>query len=582
MKTKKLWILSIFAVFLSLSFLALLKPPVSHAGLVDYFSQAIGYASQQESENRRQHIEAVVKGEEYGAVNQEYSTQNVTTTTMRTMSMLASGVSEEDVAGLTEEEKRVAYGIYGRGAIGEVGGFIAALYTPPASTRTYLADLFHSAKITPQAQAQGIGFASLDPILTSWKVFRNIAYLFFVLIFLVIGFMIMFQHKIDGQTAITAQQAIPQIIVSLAFVTFSYAIAGLLIDLMYVFMYFLISLFNASGNLLNLNAFGMAAKLIKTGWQQSFDAVSGMLDELIGGGLIKDTLGFAATLLVKFIVAIGILFGVFKLFLELLKSYVSIILQVAFAPLLLMIGAIPGQNVFGSWIKQLVGNLLAFPTVLLMLLISEVITNYEIEAGGFMPPFLIGQGLGGAMPAVIGIGILLALPEIVQKVKKAAGVDEGIFGELAGAAGGRFGKAAPWGGGAALGIMGGAGGAVGGGLKGALMGIEEGRSIRGIAGEAGHGVWRGGQKGLVGGAALPQVPRLARRVGGTMWRQGVDFASAETLGHGLRRLEEATDSEIVREMRRRLEQQTEARGGPQTRPRVDETGVDENEDNFGH
>ena len=36
-----------------------------------------------------------------------------------------------------------------------------------------------SAHIIPKAQAQGLGFASLDPILEGWKQFRNVAYLFF-------------------------------------------------------------------------------------------------------------------------------------------------------------------------------------------------------------------------------------------------------------------------------------------------------------------------------------------------------------------------------------------------------------------
>jgi hypothetical protein len=41
--------------------------------------------------------------------------------------------------------------------------------------------------------------------------------------------MIMFRTKV-GQAAITAQQAIPNVVIAMLAVTFSYAIAGLMID----------------------------------------------------------------------------------------------------------------------------------------------------------------------------------------------------------------------------------------------------------------------------------------------------------------------------------------------------------------
>ena len=104
--------------------------------------------------------------------------------------------------------------------------------SPPASTATYVADVMNSAHIATPAYAQGLGFAALDPILALWKTFRNIAYLFFVIIFIVIGFMIMFRNKVNGAD-ITAQQAIPSIIVSLIFVTFSYGWGYLQVDIFF-------------------------------------------------------------------------------------------------------------------------------------------------------------------------------------------------------------------------------------------------------------------------------------------------------------------------------------------------------------
>jgi hypothetical protein len=329
--------------------------------------------------------------------------------------------------------------ISNNGAIPALTNLISQMYiSKPASTQIFLADLLQSSRIISPALAQGLGFASLDPIMTIWRTFRNISYLLFVIIFLITGFMIMFRHKIKGQTVVTVEQAIPNIIVALLFVTFSYAIGGLLIDAMYLVMYLVIGLFGQSGDMINYSFLQLGFELIKGGdWGGSGNTTIQSIVEAVNLGAVFN---WITSVTLSVIFGIAVLFGVFKLFFEVLKSYVSIIISIAFSPIILMIGAIPGQNTFGKWLKTLTANLAVFPVVLLLLIVQKIIQDSamgEIEMGGFMPPFIIGQGFGGALPAIVGIGILLAIPEIVKKVKEAIGGTEGMFGELAGAAWGR-------------------------------------------------------------------------------------------------------------------------------------------------
>src|SRR3972149_4243514 len=335
-----------------------------------------------------------------------------------------------DVKGsYTEEQRRILSERYGRGAIGDVTNAMAALYSPPASARTYIADVMRSAHIIPQAQAQGLGFSSLDPILETWKVFRNVAYLFFVIIFLVIGFMIMFRQKIGGQKVVTAQQAIPGIIVSLIFVTFSYAIAGFLIDLMYLLMYLMIVLFNPPEGtaILDNNIFDAIWYILigKGEGVSLFSSVSGAVENFTKAftgnlGAASGALGWLAGITAALVVAVAILIAAFKIIISLLKSYVSIVLSIALAPITLMFGAIPGQNSFFKWLKRLVGNLLAFPVVLMIFIIYHLFTQSAVEAGGaatggFIPPFLPGRGVSGAIVTLVGIGILLLIPALIQQ-----------------------------------------------------------------------------------------------------------------------------------------------------------------------
>jgi hypothetical protein len=326
----------------------------------------------------------------------------------------------------------------GPGLIGTVNSGIIAMYDPPVSSQTYLADVLQNAKIIPKAQAQGLGFSALDPILETWKTFRNVAYLGFVVIFLIIGFMIMFRAKI-GQAAITVQQAIPSIIVALLAVTFSYAIAGLLIDLMYLLMYLLVSLFNGEGqNLISGNIFNLIGAMFKGFGKTVKDAMEDLMAGLLGEGWVSAALGWLSSLSATMIIGLAILISSFKIFLELLKSYIAIILQVVFAPVILMVGAIPGKNSFVSWIKNLTGNLMMWPLVLICLLVNRMLTSSGYQAdgtlGGFMPPYLLGQGQGAAFPALVGIGILIVIPEIMKEAKKKLGVEDGIMGSLAGSA----------------------------------------------------------------------------------------------------------------------------------------------------
>lgn len=376
------------------------------------------------------------------------------------------------------------------GAVPALTGLMASMYeNKPASTQTFLADLSRSARIVPQAQAQGIGFSALDPIMFVWKTFRNIAYFLFVLIFLATGFMIMFRQKINGQVVVTVEQAIPNIIVALIFVTFSYAIGGLLIDAMYLVMYLIVGLFQQDKSILNSNILKLGAELIKTGFVQGQETMSNTIKSIVESVIINGAFNWIASVTVGLIVALAVLFGVFKLFLELIKSYVSIILSIAFAPMILMAGAIPGQNTFKGWFKNLVANLAAFPTVLILLIIQKVIQQSSIghSSGGFMPPFLLGQGTGGAMPSIVGIGILLTIPEIVKKIKDKMGASEGIVGEMAGAATARAKQAFPLGSRVAgMGL----GYGVGGGL-GAASGIAKGIA----SGKPLHQAWTGFKEG---------------------------------------------------------------------------------------
>jgi len=361
------------------------------------------------------------------------------------------------------------------GAIGQVNSLIAQMVAnPPVSTTEYLADLGSNLGLSIKpVYAQGIGWKALNPVLKVWKAFRNIAYMAFIIIFIVVGFMIMFRAKINPQTVITIQAALPKIIITLLLVTFSYAIAGLMIDLIYIGIYLIVGVLDLGGVLtesqpaldilFSKNPFSIV--FMKDGAdifiQGPGNAIQGMIEgfvgtwgeETLGGGIVGG--------LAKLVIGIAILFKLFQLFFSLLLSYLGIVIGVIFAPFNILFNALPGSNSFIGWLKSLFSNVIVFPVVAGMFLLAAILIgprnndacgpdNFDNRwcvaedvgyypqtksPGGevWVPPFLSlgqegGAGSVNSFQALIALGIIMMTPTIVSQIKKMLKVEPSGFG----------------------------------------------------------------------------------------------------------------------------------------------------------
>jgi len=367
------------------------------------------------------------------------------------------------------------------GAIQFTTKLIASIYAaPPASGVYYAYDVLHHLGVAPAMAANGVGFTGLQPILPIWKAFRNVTYILFTIIFIGIGLAIMFRVKISPQAVITIENALPRIIGALILVTFSYAIAGFLIDLMYVLMFLLIAILGGAG-ITNANAqwfanagfshlagsmfapifygiddFGRAfltgnflaiSSLVGAGIGIAIGSlvapgagtVIGALSGLLGGGAATAVVGPA---LVTLILLIIVLFLLFKIFFKLLGVYLSIIIGIIFSPLQISLGALPISSPLGgfsAWIKNLMANLLVFPAITVMLIISYHLTrtvsgdpNITHSTTLWVPPFL--GGWGSSMTAIIGIGMLFIIAKVPDIIKGIMGQKDLGFGSAIGEA----------------------------------------------------------------------------------------------------------------------------------------------------
>jgi len=328
----------------------------------------------------------------------------------------------------------------GNGAIASVGNLIAGLYSnPPASSITYFADILHNLGLAKPVYAQGVGFSGMSNLLPLWKASRNLAYILFIVAFLYIGLAIMFRVKISPQAIVTIQSALPKLIIALILVTFSYAIVGLMIDLIYV--------------LINLGVLAFFQTGLVEGTladEQAFYTNLGFFDVLgliLGGTgrglwgaaplaaivstLVLAVATYATSGLILLILSVLILFMVFKLFLSLLICYAQIILALIFGPIQIVLSTFPGRKEegVGTWFNNLLANILVFPAVALFIMIAWYLTGtVKLKGPVWTPPVMGVPGEG--LTALIGIAMLYMASKIPDAVKAAFKIKPQEFGPI--------------------------------------------------------------------------------------------------------------------------------------------------------
>jgi len=236
-----------------------------------------------------------------------------------------------------------------------------------------------------------------------WGITRNLAYMFFVITFIVAGFMIMFRHKLGGQVMVSVYNTLPSIVVSLVLVTFSFAIVGFMMDIGVLFQEVISGIMNLERYMNITNPASMWWRFIADGFMMdirgsggidmSFKGVFGRaLGALLGGGLTHFFTGNSIPdLLILLVASIIVLFAVIKIFITLLKAYVGIILQTIAAPIVIAVSTIPGRRgLLGDWFKTVAKHVLTF--VLVFLIVHIPIYFMHLVDINYWDIFSVGLG----------------------------------------------------------------------------------------------------------------------------------------------------------------------------------------------
>jgi len=258
---------------------------------------------------------------------------------------------------------------------------------------------------------------------TIWSVTRNIAYILFVIIMIVTGFMIMFRQKIGGQVAITVFNSIPNIIVGLLLVTFSFGIAGLILNIGSFLTNIIASFIYGSDTTSAIYVTDFFSLMFRG--TTSFESMAGALiptaiiSFVVGliaaaaipalgvGALVGGTI--AATFVIGIIILILALLYLYagaRVWFTLFKAFLSIIFDTIMGPLVLTFGSLPGQSQRQmGWVLKLLKNSLVFPIVFFLVNLPNYLSlkGIAFDPTGVIKGDFVGGDAGLIEAIVVGI-----------------------------------------------------------------------------------------------------------------------------------------------------------------------------------
>lgn len=338
------------------------------------------------------------------------------------------------------------------GAIGTLSRAVGTMIIDtPVSTEQYFAFLSERANIGPtgtyaQDQQTFQGFDLLNPILSLWTWARNIVYIFYVVIFLVIGVMIILRQRIGGQIPITIINSIPNVLLSLLLVTFSYAISGFIIDIMHLAMGVVhaglfgttgpgasVGLGNTSFRNLDMTVFRIFGATKIADIEAALD-----LPEFETGNEVINSIGLLIeqianlNVLVSVVLAIAGLGAMFKIFFTLLSHWVTLMTYPLIAPFQFLLGSLPGRNaMIIQWFNKMIASAGAFVGVYVIFSIMTIITRTEAipsETWRWWPPLTGFSSNTETIRHLLSYALFLLAPTIPAAIEQALQIKPGQAG----------------------------------------------------------------------------------------------------------------------------------------------------------
>jgi hypothetical protein len=238
---------------------------------------------------------------------------------------------------------------------------------PPVNLAFYVQDVMERTPFVKNtAFAQSTSYPTVigrEIVLDLWKITRNIAYGVVAIIMLFIGIMIMTRKKVNPQLVVTAQNAIPRVVISLVLITFSYPIGAVIASLAFPLILMIHVMFGE----LVVGEFADTNKIV---------VLISWLTAILGTGLFV----YASLILIVLATIIVYILA----FIKILFIYIKMIVSIVSAPIVFAVGAIPGKDeLITNWFKKMFAYLISIPATFAMILMAWFVLHRALISDQF-------------------------------------------------------------------------------------------------------------------------------------------------------------------------------------------------------
>ncbi len=290
---------------------------------------------------------------------------------------------------------------------GSFGGVTMYAYntvssSPPPVSLAYYAH--HNLQKIPvvrnTALAQNVAYSfgpmGLEMVMTIWETFRNLAYGMMSVIMLIIGIMITTRRKINPHAVVTAQAALPRVVISLLLITFSYPIGAIIASMSIPLAWLVIKIFVIEHVEAVIEAFaGLPGQLF------SMNALISIL-ALLGVALGSSTIGVAIVSILLLLTLVSLAVAAIKI----LLINIKMMLMIVTAPIQFAVAAIPGQeHIITDWFKNMLAKALSIPAIMFMIALGWFVLLAPFRSVGNFNTIVTG---GGPLVTLFTFGRLIS------------------------------------------------------------------------------------------------------------------------------------------------------------------------------
>ena len=264
----------------------------------------------------------------------------------------------------------------------------------------------------------------VNDIYNAWKIVRNLSLSVFSLIVLGVGIMMINRSRVNPQTVVTIQYALPKIILSLVFIVFSYPIGAVIC----VFFHKIVGVIKSIILFQGLLTLGEAIIrdffiLDDTGRPVKVAVIKIVVYAIIS--ITQAGIGMSSYLL-ALIITIVIFFQIILIMVKYFITYIKMVYEVLMSPASFAIYAIPGNDTkLIDWFKKMVAyglSMIVLGAGPVLVLMVGLLVGYDAGIGTVDEP-----GFGTPMPSIwvsitlafllifVGFGMLLKMPDKIME-----------------------------------------------------------------------------------------------------------------------------------------------------------------------